>query len=225
MNHALIVCFDVADEDCPEFEGWLRSSFLAPSQVRGLGATPTCFRSLRVETLFRTYLPSPSYITFFELLDDPTEIFSSEGFFNWWTEAVRSRFGWVLKQNWVAAKLETGPPPPFDYSRALVTQVHLPPAHQDGWAKWYDEVHIPQSQKVPGFFRAENRRFSSIDVQTPQWHCTARPSSTHFVPICDGADIVKAASLPQYLDLMADTQARWAGTMESATSTICERFQ
>lgn len=225
MNYALIVSIDIADEHRPQFEAWLRSSFLDPSKLPGFGADPACFRGVRVETRYRTYIPSPSYLVIFDLLDEPAKVFGSDEFFEWWTEGVRARFGWVQRQNWIAAQLVAGPPPPFDCNRALITQVDLPLLHQNGWARWYDEVHIPQSQKVPDFFRAENRRFSAIDLKTPRWHCAPHPSFVHFVPIKDGADILRVSALPEYLDLMVDTQARWAGTMQSAVSTICERFQ
>lgn len=226
MSHTLIISMDVADRDRSEFEHWLRSSFLNPSGVPGLDEQAACFRGIRVETRFRTYLPTPSYFAIFTLTDDPARIVATKEFAEWWAAGIAARFGWIQKQHWVVASLVTGPPLPLGTAtRALITQVHLPPAYQDGWGQWYDEVHIPQSRQVPGLFEAENRRFSAIDLVTSRWNCVARPQFTHFVPIRDEADIALATATPEYLALMADTQARWAGTMESACSTICERFQ
>lgn len=225
MTYSLIVSVDVLTQHRPAFEEWLRSSFLTVTGVPGVAADPVCFRGMRVETRYRTYQPTPSYIVIFQLEDDPAEVTGAKAFSDWWTKGVAARFEWVEKQSWVVAELVAGPPPPFDYSRVLFTQVDLRPAHQSGWARWYDEVHIPQSRLVPGMFRAENRRFAAVEVATARWHCSAKPSFIHLVPIEDSADIVQGAATPEFLALIADTQAQWAGALESAASTLCERFR
>lgn len=223
-NAYLIVTFDVSEQHQPAFQGWLRAFFLQPPQGMGLRANPHCFRGLQVETRMRTYLPSPSYVVLFPFEADPSEVLQSEAFLKWWTKGIKDRFGWIIKQNWILAELAHGPATPIDCTRALITQVDLPEAHRNNWGAWYDEVHIPQSRSVPDFFRAENRRFTAREIATKDWSCAPTPSSVHFVPIIDGADVVSSAATDEYLDLMVDTQARWAGVIRTASSTICESF-
>ena len=43
----------------------------------------------------------------------------------------------------------------------LVTRVDIAPVVETEWNRWYDEIHVPEILKVPGFLTA--RRYRAIE--------------------------------------------------------------
>ena len=113
---------------------------------------------------------------------------------------------------------------PIAGDRALVTQVHVAPGHEAGWARWYRDRHVPDALAVPGFFAGPMWQLEAFDVNTAGWHVAPRPRFTHVLPLTDQADWVAGPGTPEFLALAADTQTTWGGAVEHVTSQLCERI-
>jgi hypothetical protein len=221
----MVARFEPKDEYQERLREWLSGHVSSTRAVGGLAGEGLCYEALHVEAGFRTYLPTPALTTIY-CLEEAAEVeavVTSEAFHDWWTEAVMTWTPWVNAQNWVVATQTVGPTTPPEYERMLLTQVDVSTGHEEAWRSWYESRHMPMALQVPGLFVPELRRFEALDVQTPRFHCSPSPWSTHLLPIAESADLETSVRAPEFFALAADTAATWGGALQQAVSTLCRR--
>ncbi|HEX5145873.1 MAG TPA: hypothetical protein VFV85_02535 [Conexibacter sp.] len=227
MSEHVVARIDVVPEQRERFLRWLRDEHLpSAGDVPGLDPAPVVYRAQLVETAIRTYRPEPEITIVYPLAAGATvhELAASPTFLDWWAGAVTARFTWVASHDWVACRRVHGPAEPIGGDRVLLTQVHVAPGHESGWARWYRERHVPDAEAVSGFFAGPMWQLEAFDVNADGWHVAPRPRFTHVLPLSDGADWLTGTATREFRALAADTQTTWAGAVEHVASNLCERI-
>lgn len=227
MSEHIVVRLDPVPERRESLVRWLIEEHLPSTrEIAGLDDGPVLYQANLVETPIRTYRQTPEFTVIYPVASDATvhELAVSPAFLDWWADSITTRFTWVATHDWVACRRVFGPAERISGDRVLLTQVHVAPGHEAGWARWYRDRHVPDAEAVPDFFAGPMWQLESFDVNTERWHVAPRPRFTHVLPLTDGADWVAGPGTPEFLALAADTQTTWAGAVEHVVSQLCERI-
>ncbi|HEX5146408.1 MAG TPA: hypothetical protein VFV85_05250 [Conexibacter sp.] len=223
----LIVRIDAEAEHRDTLRAWIAGEHLpSVAGVPGFAPGAAAYEAVETPTAVRRY-PGRPHFTIAYPLDDGIAveaIFGADVFQQWWLDAMRARFHWFTTHRWVVCEQKLGPETPFTHRRMIFSEVDVAPGHEDAWGPWYLKHHVPDAAAVPGMFEPELRRFESLDVATPRFHCAARPRFVQLLPIRDDADILARSAAPEFLTQAADTQATWGGAL-TFLSTVCTRIE
>lgn len=222
----LIVRMDAEPQHRDRLRAWIANEHLPTvADVPGFLAGAAAYETVETPTAVRRYPGTPHFTIAYPLAEAraPEETFASDAFQRWWLDAMRARFHWFSAHRWVVVEQKLGPEKPFEHARMVFSEVEIASGHEDAWGPWYLKHHVPDALAVPGLFDDELRRFESLDVATPRFHCAARPRFIQLLPIRDDADVLACSEAPEFLTLAADTQASWGGAL-AFVSTVCHRL-
>lgn len=216
-----------ADEDAlEEFHAWYNHEHMNQARaIPGFGREHRRYEAVALKGKHWDYRPDPRFTAIYEVdaTGDLKQSIDSNQYKAWsgdflakWRDRTQNEVSVLTEQIF-------GQEGQIDYDQILLVQMNVDQKDEDEFNDWYNEEHIPQTPRIPGF-GTDHRRYLSLEIKGKYWHYKPRPKYTAIYAIQPNADLLDAINSDEYKAWSGDFLARWRDRTHDEVSTICRRI-
>jgi hypothetical protein len=226
MNRVLIARMNADEDAVDEFHRWYNTQHMEQaSSIPGFGSQHRRYEAQAVAGKYWNYKSHPRFTAVYQLLPggNVLDAINSVEYKAWsgdflahWRDRTHDEVSVLCEQIF-------GIDSSIDYEKVLIAQMNVDPHAEDEFHDWYNNEHIPQASKIPGF-GSDHRRFQAFELEGKYWHYRDQPRFTAMYEIHREADFLEAIDSEEYKSWSGDFLSRWRDRTRDEISTLCTRI-